>query len=230
MGALVDNAGLVWQGFLGTLLLTATGAVGALLLGTVLAAFRVSPVGPLRTLGTLYVEIVRSTPLTLMFFFWVFVVPAFGIVLALEPTYVTWLGITVPTGFIPAFIAVTMYTSSFVCEALRSGINAVGVGQAEAARANGLTFVQVLIHVILPQAWRTAIPPLISVLIALTKNTSVAAGFAFTELTAVSLQLSNRNPTDSVGIVVGIGLCYLAITIPLGIAAGAIERKVAIVR
>jgi len=216
MTTFIENFGLIWGGFLATLSLTVVSSVGALVWGTILAGFRVSPVGPLRTFGTFYVEIVRSTPLTLMFFFWVFIVPFFGLVL--------------PLGFWPATIALTVYTSAFVCEAVRSGVNSVGMGQAEAARANGLTFIQTLTSIVLPQAWRTAIPPLINVLIALTKNTSVAAGFAFTELVAVSLRLGNSNPADGIAVLVGVGLFYLVITIPLGIAAGNIERRVAIAR
>jgi glutamate transport system permease protein len=216
MEAFIDNFGLIWGGFLATVSLTAVSGLIAFAWGTVLAAFRVSPVGPLRTFGTLYVEIVRNTPLTLMFFFWVFIVPTFGIVF--------------PLGFWPAVVALSLYTSAFVCEALRAGINSVGVGQAEAARSVGFTFSQTLGHVVLPQAWRSAIPPLISVLIALTKNTSVAAGFAFTELVAVSQRLINANPVDGFFIFVGIAAMYLVITIPLGILAGRLERRVAFAR
>lgn len=217
METFVDNFGLIWGGFLATLSLTAVSGVFAFLWGTVLAAFRVSPVGPLRTFGTAYVEIVRNTPLTLMFFFWVFVMPNFGVVFA-------------RLGFWYAVVALSIYTSSFVCESLRSGINSVGVGQAEAARSVGFTFAQTLGNIVLPQAWRTAIPPLISVLIALTKNTSVAAGFAYTELVAISQRLGTANPADGLFIFFGIGALYLAITVPLGILAGQVEKRVAFAR
>ncbi len=217
MQTFVENFGTIWGGFLATLSLTAVAGVISFVWGAVLAAFRVSPVGPLRTFGTIYVEVVRNTPLTLMFFFWVFVMPTFGVIFP-------------ELGFWPAVVALSLYTSSFVCESLRSGINSVGIGQAEAARSVGFTFGQTLTHIVLPQAWRTAIPPLISVLIALTKNTSVAAGFAFTELVAVSQRLMNANPSDGLFIFFGIGLLYLVITIPLGILAGQLEKKVAFAR
>lgn len=213
----IEEFGLVWGGFLATLSLTVVSGVLSLVLGTVLAAFRVSPIGPLRTFGTLYVEVVRNTPLTLMFFFWVFVAPSFGFVFP-------------QLGFWPAIVSLTLYTSAFVCESIRSGVNSVGVGQAEAARSVGMNFWQTLLNIVLPQAWRSAIPPLISVLIALAKNTSVAAGFAFTELVAISLRLANRHPPDVIPVIVGIALMYLLITIPLGILAGTIERKVAFAR
>ena len=216
MQVFIDEFGFIGAGFLATLSLA--GASGALsfVWGTVMATMRVSPVGPLRSVGTVYVEIVRNTPLTLMFFFWVFVAPSLGIVLDL--------------GSRTAVVALTLYTSAFVCEALRSGVNSVGLGQAEAARSIGLTFGQTLTQVVLPQAWRTAIPLLISVLIALTKNTSVAAAFAFTELVAVQLRLMTRYPTDALFVFFGIALLYLVITIPLGLIAGQVERRVAFAR
>ena len=217
MGTFIEEFGAVWGGFLGTLSLTAVSGVLALVLGTLVAVMRVSPVGPLRTFGTVYVELVRNTPLTLMFFFWVFVAPSIGLVFP-------------DLGFWPAVVALSLYTSAFVCEALRSGVNAVSMGQAEAARSVGLTFGQTLSQVVLPQAWRSAIPPLISVLIALTKNTSVAAGFAYVELVTVQRTLMTANPVDGLWIFFGIALMYLAITIPLGVLAGQVERKVAIAR
>lgn len=216
METFISEFGAIWGGFLATLTLTAASGALALVLGTVLATMRVSPVGPLRTVGTLYVEIVRNTPLTLIFFGFVFVLPTLGFVPGL--------------GFETALYALTLYTSAFVCEALRSGVNSVGIGQAEAARSIGLTFGQTLSQVVLPQAWRTSIPPLISVLIALTKNTSVAAGFAYLELVAVQRTLMTSHPADGLWIFFGIALMYLVITIPLGIIASRIERKVAFAR
>src|SRR5690606_8361206 len=111
-----------------------------------------------------------------------------------------------------AVLCLVAYTSAFVCEAVRSGINSVGVGQAEAARAIGLTFGQTLGSVVLPQAVRSVVPPLINVFIALAKNTSVAAGFAVVELTATGRRLALSNPADSIMVLVGVALCYLAVT------------------
>ena len=124
----------------------------------------------------------------------------------------------------------SLYTGAFVCEAVRSGVNSVGVGQAEAARAIGLTFTQTLSQVVLPQALRTVVPPLINIFIALTKNTSVAVGFFVTELMAVGIRLTNRHPADSVVILIGIAVFYLLITVPSGILAARLERRVAFAR
>ena len=215
MDAVVDNLDAYRQGFLTTLALTVLASALALALGTLLAAVRVSPVSTLRGAGTAYVEIVRNTPLTVVFFFAVFVLPQLDIGLSF---------------FVFAVIAVTVYHAAFFCEAVRSGINAVGVGQAEAARSIGLTFTQSLRLVILPQAFRTVVPPLINVVIALTKNTSIAAAFGVVELTAVGTRLANANGDAVIAIFAGIAVCYLVLTLPSGWLAGQLERRVAVAR
>ena len=215
MSAVLDNADLYWSGFRTTLSLALLSGVLALVLGTVLGAFRVSPIPPLRGLGAVYVEVLRNTPLTVVFFFVVFVLPQFGV--------------RVPF-FTSAIIALTVYTAAFVCEAVRSGVNSVGVGQAEAARSLGLTFPQTLRNVVLPQAIRTVIPPLINVFIALTKNTSVAGGFFVAETFGVGRRLTNALSQEVTAVLIGVALCYLAITIPAGLLAGYAERKAAFAR
>jgi glutamate transport system permease protein len=215
MDVVVDNLPLYWDGFQMTLRLTLVSAVAALVLGTLLGGFRVSPVPTLRGFGTVYVELLRNTPLTLVFFFMVFVAPQLGVKLPFETS---------------AYVALSLYTAAFVCEAVRSGVNSVGIGQAEAARAIGLTFTQTMSQVVLPQALRTVVPPLINIFIALTKNTSVAVGFFVTELMAVGIRLANRNPADVIAVLVGVAVFYLAITVPAGILAGRLERRVAFAR
>jgi glutamate transport system permease protein len=213
--AILDNLDAYQQGFLTTLRLTVVSSVLAIALGTLLAAMRVSPVPTLRAAGATYVEVVRNTPLTVVFFFAVFVLPQLDIRLSF---------------FVFAVIAVTVYHAAFFCEAVRSGVNSVGVGQAEAARSIGLTFSQSLRLVVLPQAFRSVIPPLINVVIALTKNTSIAAAFGVVELTAVGTRLANANGDAVIAILVGIAVCYLALTLPSGWLAGQVERRVAVAR
>ena len=215
MDAILDNLDAYRQGFVTTLELTVLASALALVLGTLLAAMRVSPVPTLRAAGTAYVEVVRNTPLTVVFFFVVFVLPELDIGLSF---------------FVFAVIAVTVYHAAFFCEAVRSGINAVAVGQAEAARSIGLTFVQSLRLVVLPQAFRTVIPPLINVFIALTKNTSIAAAFGVVELTAVTTRLTAANSNAVLAIFGGSAVCYLALTLPSGFLAGRLERRVAVAR
>jgi glutamate transport system permease protein len=214
--AVLDNLSAFGQGLRTTLALTLVTAVLSLAMGMVLAAFRVSPVPVLRGVGTTYVEVVRNTPLTVVFFFSVFVLPQVALVFSF---------------FTFAVIALTVYHAAFFCEAVRSGINSVGVGQAEAARSIGLTFTQSLRLIVLPQAMRTVIPPLINVFIALTKNTSVAAAFGITELTQIAQRLGGVYAgADVLAVFLAASVCYLAITIPSGLIAGRVERKVAFAR
>jgi glutamate transport system permease protein len=199
-----------WEGFRVTLLLLAVSGVLALILGTLIAAMRISPVAALRGLAAFWTEIARNTPLTLIFFFTAFVMPMLGVRLP----YV-----------LLAFIALTYYTSPFVAEALRSGINGVPLGQAEAARSIGLGFGQTVSLVVLPQAFRMTVPPLINVFIALTKNTSVAGGFFVVELFATTRQLANDNGNIVLPILFTAAALYLVVTVPLGLAAGQLEKR-----
>ncbi len=215
MDAVLDNLDLYVDGFVKTLQLSVLGAVGALVLGTLLAAMRVSPVPPLRAAGAVYVEIVRNTPLTVVFFFLVFGLPQIDITLRF---------------FTAAVWALTLYTAAFVCEVVRSGVNSVAAGQAEAARAIGLTFPQTLRLIVLPQAFRTVVPPLGNVLIALEKNSAIAAAFGVPELTATGLRVAVGNPDAVVPVFLGVAVAYLVLTLPTGQLVGWLERKVAIVR
>jgi glutamate transport system permease protein len=213
--AIVENFPAFVGGFLLTLRLLVVSGLGALVLGAVIATMRISPVPALRGFATVYTEILRNTPLTLVLFFCAFVLPQLGVRL----DYV-----------VAATVGLTFYTSPFVAEAIRSGVNGVAVGQAEAARAIGLNFGQTLSTVVLPQAIRMVIPPLINVLIALTKNTSVAAGFSVLELVAISRQVIQFNGNQTIAILVAVAVFYLVITVPLGQAANALERKVQVLR
>lgn len=215
MQALFENIDQVCAAFLNTLLLLAVGGVGASLIGTFVALLRISPIPALRMIATVYTELVRNTPLTLVFFLVIVVLPVLN------------LGLDSMAG---AFLALSIYTSPFIAEALRSGVNGVPMGQAEAARSLGLNFNQTIRHVIFPQAMRMVVPPLINVFIALTKNTSVASGFYVVELVAQSKILANANGDQVISMLLGIALFYLIITVPLGLVAARIERKVAVLR
>jgi glutamate transport system permease protein len=212
---LIDNVDLLWKAFLTTLSLSALAGLLALTLGTLLAAARVSPIPPLRGLATFYVEVVRCTPLTVVFFFLLFGLPQIDFVV----------------GFFPgAVLALGLYTAAFVCEAIRSGINAIATGQAEASRALGLTVGQSLREVVLPQAFRTVVPPLGNVFIAMVKNSSIAAGFAVSELSSLLSRLVNADAAALTSILVGIVVAYMVITLPLAFAVHRLERRVAILR
>ena len=132
--------------------------------------------------------------------------------------------------FTGAVLSLGLYTAAFVCEALRSGINAVASGQAEAARAIGLSFGQSLREVVLPQAFRTVVPPLGNVFIAMVKNSSIAAGFAISELSSLLPRLVNADAGELTAVLLGVVIGYMVITLPMAFAVNRIERRVAILR
>ncbi len=216
MDVVADNIGLYWSGFLKTLQICFYAAVGSLALGTVLGAFRVSPLPPLRWVGTSWVTVFRNCPLTVVLFFVAFGLPEIGV----NGAYF-WFGVS----------GLVLYTSAFVCEAVRSGINSVPAGQAEAARALGLTFTQSLGTVVLPQALRTVVPPLGSVIIAMIKNSAIVGAFGVGgDLFDVGARLTSAQGLAALPVLTGVALGYLAITVPTGIGLAVLERKVALVR
>ena len=214
MGVVFDNLGQFGEGLRTTAALAVLSYLVAFVLGTVVAGMRVSPIPPLRWVGTVWTEALRNTPLTVLFFVFYFGFTKLGV------SFVE---------FISAVIVLGCYTSAFVAETVRSGINSVATGQAEAARAVGLTFPQVLGTIVLPQALRTVVAPLGSLFIALTKNTSVAFTIAVPELTRVVNDLANQTG-EAIPLFAGVAVAYLLLTLPSSAAIGAIERKVAIRR
>jgi glutamate transport system permease protein len=215
MNVLLDNLALFREGFLGTLSLTVVSGLLAVVLGLLIAGFRVSPVPPLRIFGTLWVTVLRNTPLTLLFLVAFFVVPK-----------VLFPGVN---SFVLAVFACGFYTSAFVAEAVRSGINTVPMGQAEAARAIGMSFAQTMRIVILPQATRTVVPPLSSIFIALTKNTAIAGAFDNVDLFNVSKTLSNDG-LDIAVIFIWITIGYLIITYAINGLFRLLENRLEVAR
>ncbi|MGH3586029.1 MAG: amino acid ABC transporter permease [Pseudonocardia sp.] len=216
MDVLVENLGLYWRGVLTTLQISLYSGVGALVLGTIMAAFRVSPVPPLRAVGTGWVTGIRNTPLSVVLFMIAFGLPEIAIN---APFF--WFGV----------VGLALYTSAFVCEALRSGINSVATGQAEAARSIGLTFGQTLAEVVLPQAFRTVVPPLGNVFIAMIKNSAIVGAVGVGgDLYSVGVQLTGSLGEAAIPVLTGVALGYLVLTIPAGLLLGYLERKVAIAR
>ncbi|MFG2844043.1 amino acid ABC transporter permease [Kitasatospora sp. NPDC048296] len=214
MKTLTDNWSTYWDGFLGTLSLFAVSAVLSLVLGVLIAGFRVSPVRPLRVFGTVWVTLLRNTPLTLLFFIVVLGLPRFNITL---PFYTF------------AVLALGCYTSAFVCEAMRSGINTVPSGQGEAARSLGLSFGQTMGLVVLPQAYRSVVGPIGSVMIALVKNSAIAGSFSVTELLG-TYRTINELGYSIVWTFVWIAVGYLIITFAVSAVFNLLERRVAVSR
>lgn len=209
-----------------TIYLTFFAAIGSLVLGTVLAVMRVSPVGVLRGLGAFYVNTVRNTPLTLILLFCVL-----GVLYVLQvPLAPTDSPTSVRDNAIRwAIVGLSVYHAAFVCEALRSGVNTVDRGQAEAARAIGLTFPQSMREVILPQAFRGAIAPLGSVLIALIKNTTVASIIGVAEASGL-MKTIIENETASVTVFLVFAIGFVILTLPVGVLFTSLSRRLAVKR
>jgi glutamate transport system permease protein len=218
----LDNFDLYLKAFGYTLALFVVAGVVSTVLGTVLVAMRVGPVAVLRVAATTYVSLVRNTPLVIVFAFFTFAAPMLGITFNWLQVHIGGFDFTALFG--AAVVALSLYTSSFVCEAIRSGVNAVPLGQAEAARAIGLPFGGVMREVILPQAFRASIPPLASVQIALIKNTSVAAVFGIGEAVA-QMRSFNNNSTDRFWIGFMFALGYVVLVEAFSFVASRAERR-----
>jgi glutamate transport system permease protein len=221
-----EYRGQILEAFWTTIQLTVYSAVGALILGTVLAAMRLSPVPTLNWLGTTYVNVVRNTPLTLIILFC-----SFGLSQTLGITLVDAKSTTSieDSNFRLAVLGLTVYTASFVCETIRSGVNTVPLGQAEAARSLGLTFGQNLRMILLPQAFRAVVIPLGSVLIALTKNTTIASAIGVAEAALLMKgMIENTAALISVGTIFALG--FIVLTLPVGLLFGWLGKRLAVAR
>ena len=210
-----------------TIKLTLVAAVGSLVLGTLVAVLRMSPVPMLRFLGTSYINIFRNTPLTLIILSCNLVLWAkLGVELAdsKSPDFFT------TNNFRLAVLGLTVYHAAYVCEALRSGVNTIPLGQAEAARSIGLTFSQSLREVILPQAFRGAIVPLGNALIALTKNTTVAVVIGVMEMAAMLAKVTEDDPGLLNQAFSASALAFVALTLPTGLLVGYLGKKLAVTR
>ncbi|MEN3314985.1 MAG: glutamate transport system permease protein [Acidimicrobiaceae bacterium] len=214
MDVVLDNFGGYVDATVITVELTLLSFAVAFVVGVLVAAFRVSPVPPLRAVATLWVETLRNTPVIVLMYLFFFGLTKVGV--SYSP-------------FVSAVIVLAAYTSTFVAETVRSGINSVSRGQAEAGRALGLTFPQLLVLVVLPQALRTVVAPLGSVFIALIKNSAIAGAFAVLDIFGFSKGLLNAD-APPIATLVGAAIAYLVLALPAGWGVGFVERRVAIRR
>jgi glutamate transport system permease protein len=216
------NRDVYVTGFLWILKLTLASSVCALVVGTLLAAMRVSPVPVLRGFGAAWVNIFRNTPLTLIVFFCYFGLYSTLGFSASDDIDLNnfWLGV----------VGLSVYTAAFVCEAIRSGINTVPAGQAEAARAIGMTFRQTLSLIVLPQAGRAVIAPLGSIFIALTKNATIVGTIGVMEASNAMKQLINDNGNAVFTIFFVFAGTFAVVLIPTGYGFGWLANRLAVKR
>jgi glutamate transport system permease protein len=209
-GMLRANAAFLLNGVLTTVGLTILGFVGALVIGTLVAVFRVSPVTPLRVVGTVYVEFFRNVPLLTLLILIVFGLPDIGL---LFPLF--WCGV----------LGLVLAGSAFICETVRSGINTISVGQSEAARALGMSFGTQLRLIILPQAFRTMVQPLVNNFIGILIGSSLAAAVGVSDITNVTQQLNIRY-AEAVVLFLLSGAVYLVFALGAGGVGSWLERLV----
>jgi glutamate transport system permease protein len=214
IGVLTDNLGVLVAGVGTTLAITAIAFVSALVLGTVVAVFRVSPIPPLRAVGTVYVELFRNIPLLSLLILVAYGLPYAGVSLSL---------------FTTAVVSLAMVSAAFTCETVRAGIDGVPIGQVEAARALGFTFTQSLRRVILPQALRTMVQPLVNIFIGVALGSSLAAAVSVGELTYAAQQVGNRTAESMLLFVIS-AVVYIVIALLGGGVGSVLERRLAVQR
>ncbi|WP_139738779.1 amino acid ABC transporter permease [Actinomyces wuliandei] len=210
MSVITDNLGMISQGLATTLVIAVLGFMLALLVGTLIAVFRVSPIPPLRVLGTAWVTLACNIPTLCLMILAAFAAPRAGVPLSL---------------FAAAVTAIVFSASGFVCETVRSGINSVPKGQVEAARALGMPFGLIITTVVLPQALARTIQPLVNIFISCLIGSSLAAAIGVPELTNVTQQLNLRYAQAVITFLTS-GLTYLAIAFLATRLGSLLERRV----
>lgn len=208
---LIDYFDMYWYGFKITVTASIIALISSFILGAIMAVMRITPIAPLRWIGTAYVEFFRNIPLVVIAFFFFIGTPTIGI---------RFSGLTAGT------IALSIYTSAFIAEAIRSGILSVPKGQMEAARSSGLSYIQTMRMIILPQAIKIVIPPIGNQFINLVKNSSILALIAGTDL-MYQADLISAKTFVVFDVYIFVALFYLVLTIPLSYGVGYLEKRLA---
>jgi aspartate/glutamate/glutamine transport system permease protein len=206
-----ENAGALAQGLLVTLEVSVLALILALVLGVLVATLRVAPSAPLRRIGTAYVEFLRNIPLLVQLFFLFFALPSIGIRLE---------------AFVCGVLALGVYTSAFVAEAIRSGIAAVPKGQLEAALSSGMSYSLAMRTIVLPQAIEKTIPPLGNTTLNLIKNSSLVSTVSVLDVLGTANLLGARS-FQYVPMFAGAAICYLILTLPTAFAVNVLEKRYA---
>ena len=209
---LVDYFDMFWEGLKVTIISSLIALVASFIIGAIIAVLRITPIAPFRWIGTAYVEFFRNIPLVIIAFFFYIGAPTLGLELS---------------GLVAGTIALSIYTSAFIAEAIRSGILSVSKGQMEAARSSGLTYIQAMRLIILPQAIKIVIPPIGNQFINLVKNSSILALIAGTDL-MYQADLISAKTYVVFDVYIFVALFYLVLTIPLSVGVGYLEKRLAV--
>lgn len=211
---LSKHGGQLLDGLWLTVWLTAVGFTGALLLGAVLATLRISPIAPLRWASATFVEVFRNVPMFSLLILVVYGLPQAGMNLGRVGS---------------VLLCIVFVGSAFAAETIRTGVNAVGVGQVEAARSIGLSFGGVITQVVLPQAVRTVIGPLVTLFIGILLSSALAGVVGMQELTAVASDINNQEALGLLTFMVAAAM-YATIALGAGGLGAWLERKVRVLR
>ncbi|TSO26681.1 amino acid ABC transporter permease [Lactobacillus sp. LL6] len=206
---LVNNWQTFLIGFWNTILCSILALIFSLIIGTVFAILETMPNKFWRGVARVYIEIFRNIPLLVIAMIFYLVIPQFWIKMS---------------GFAAGTIGLTLYTSAFISETVRAGIQSVGDGQMEGARSNGMTYWQAMRYVILPQAFRIVIPPLGNQFVNLIKNSSVLAFVAGFDLMYQGDVIASST-FQTIPTYIIVGLFYLILTLPLSYYMQHLENK-----
>ena len=205
---------LFFEGLLVTLQLTVLSFLFAMLVGTVMAIFRISPIAPLRAVGLIYVDIFRNVPLLSLIIVVVYALPEIGLMWSYNNSVI---------------ISMSLVGGAFICESLRAGINSVPAGQIEAARSLGLGFTGTVRYVVLPQAFRSMVQPLVTTFIGIFLSSSLAGTVGVMDLTATVTYINNREARGLMTFMVA-AIIYLVISLGAGAVGDRLERKLQVLR
>ncbi|GEO78936.1 glutamine transport system permease protein [Companilactobacillus mindensis DSM 14500] len=208
---LTSNWSAFISGFGWTLLSSILALFFSLIIGSLFAILEVVPNKALRIIGNVYVEIFRNIPLLVITMFFYLVIPLYIVKI---------------NGFTAGTIGLTIYTSAFIAETVRAGINSVDPGQMEAARSQGMTFWKAMRYIVLPQAFKYVIPPLGNQFVNLVKNSSVLAFVAGFDLMYQGNAIASQT-FETVNTYVIVGIFYLIITLPISYYMQHLEKKLA---
>ena len=225
VGLMTDNFDIIMQGFWETIQLSVISGVFSLTWGLVLALLRQlpgKPAAPIRWLTIAYIDAFRGIPVLLIILLISGGLGAITVegVIPRELGIPEWLG--KPDNFWYGVFAITLAYGAYMAEVYRAGLDAVPRGQMEAARSLGLSHGGAMRHVIVPQAVRKVIPPLLNDFIALTKDTALVSAIGFAEVVQVGKDVQNYTYNSS-GLTAG-AILFLLLTIPL---ARLVDRMIA---
>jgi len=209
LGVTAANLSLLLEGFRITIELTALCTLLSVPLGALIGFARTAPMPALRAAGAIYVELLRNIPPLILLFFFFFGLPGIDITI---------------DGFTCGALAITLYTSAFVAEAVRAGINAVDRGQVDAVRSLGFGYFGALRHVIVPQALAMVLPALGNILIGIVKNTALVASIGVADLMHQG-EVVESHTFKTFATFATVAAFYLALIVPVSIGFAALDRR-----